>query len=398
MRVLLLLLWAATGAAHVPAFGSRACPAPLVVGDPRTSQVRYFQTVGTDGVVVPAAGNHGLALQIGLRDRAALGELEAFVGCLPPNVTAARMCTGPLPASTPLVPRPPKLEAFTQTVHHVVVEVRGEACASAYGIFLRSARGRPVRWSAVVGEGERFTLEQLLLFPAYMARAHGAFGNDRYRLHVLAGFVTLHVLVALGLLALARSDLLLRSADRTDRVLRNASMLSALAAGTAFYVVCLDKTLHFVDSAHEAGSDETLAAARLFVPLVAVTANLLPLGAAVWLVGHHVRGSAHGPHVLPACVGLGLLVAACAAALCALGDATVVGVVCASLGAALVGAGLLARRARTKALPVALVLLTCWAWLLLAFLGAGYWVGPSLLVLAGACALAHEARPATVLG
>lgn len=384
-----LLLAAPPAAGHVPGFygaGTR-CATDPVVADLAVSQVAYFAGQA-GGLVLGSSADLAAPLPVQVLSSAPLAprELAYAVGCF----DAARVrafCAGntsalpsALPGAARYDPAEAACEPFTQSAMYggsAAVELRDGAYGCGQGgdrvvaaLFATNAT-RPVTVSVVVGVKERFSLGQLLGFPLFVARLHGAYGNRAYRLHTLtAAWCALLGLAAAGL--------------RPPR-----RLLPAAAVAAWYLLVATDMALHYTDCLQRPGVPAG-SGLGLFLGLVLAAAQLLPVGLAA--AAHALAG---GP--APArTAAVGWAAGCCAAllgvagSLYGLGDAGARLAVLAVAG--LGGLGCAALAQRQGAVACGLAATGTLAVLLLGFLGSGYWVGPVLL-LSQVAAAARGAEP-----
>lgn len=397
----MLILLLPVSVAHVPAFEtSYGCLVRPHVDDTQTSQATYFKTPpgAIAGVMMDSGAlalrdsllsNDGLVLQVTTRIAHHSEDLSVFAGCLPSSMWGSRVCPIDMPLGNPnqtsVQYKEPEVEPFTQSVYHMLADrsLRADdgdcdATSGVYAIMLKNEGAATIRWTAVVGKSEKFTLGQLISFPWYVARVHGSFGNDRYRLHVL---VILVVIVATSISLAVRASTPMTHDEDASPTRRWTIRLSMLAA-LAFMTAGVDQLLHYVDSTHECTSSDSGYSAPMFFGLVLGLAQCLPLVLALYL-GGKFRGdwNANWYGIL---LGLFILVTT-ATSIAVLGDLAgiifVVGVI--AVGAAHMSS-VLASRGRRQAWKANLStsVCACVGVLLLPFMAAGYWVGPILLTAA----------------
>ena len=402
--VTLVLLFPWFTSAHVPTFGG-TCPAALHVDDARVSQVHYFKTTVADSVVLSSyqaqaalASDEGLTLQLTTPQRRFLSSATVFVGCYRGFETS--LCDSSFtvtPPSTNIFKQnessvyPFKIEPFTQSLYRMVVDVTLHenlaGCNRTHGSYVLrvgSSDGTEVLWGAVVGKGEVFTLSQFLSFPIFMARVHGPYGNQLYRLPLwfaLAAMIWVQWWAAQRWVLDRSSSPMGAEANSGNSWHSWMASSFAMASVAAFQVVLWDVISHFVDCAHSASSEALWDALPLFLGTVALLGNVLPM-----IVSVHVLGAIQG-WWLPrtwSVVCLMLLFTTYGVTLCVLGDLAV-RVVVTVIGFVALAAVLIEYwRARGQQGLVTSTSVCCIAYslLLLAFLGSGYWLGPSLLFLA----------------
>ena len=367
---IVVLLMALVGA-HVPHFDT-AC---ATVSDPDISQAFYFKTPpgGHDVVFVnPKDVKDGeVFLQLTLTEPRDLPRVEAFVGCLTNERDQlcrgeSRDIDGAAQISSPTISKT-SIEPFTQTVYHTLAEKTlfnaTTPCTGFYGIMLRvrhsetdcqvyDSVGCKVRWSAVVGKREAFSIWELLSFPIYIAYLHGSYGNGFYRFHILS---------LLALLSIAVHLSKLRKVDPSERIY--------VLAGAVFTLVSVDILLHYVDACNrvrEIGSFGLFLMNFIFsngLPLLLLSSILLSNNPQ----GRHLSG------------GLTCLCVLYSTMLGILGDT--------SMRITLIGlwsiVTILAFFMRVYNGGIFALLLTTFSLLIVPSVGSGYWLGPLLLFFKG---------------
>ena len=188
MLTLLLLLAALGAAAHVPTYGRCADNCCTLPRAHTVSQVLYLR--GAGGLEVPLAQLRGadtIDFDVVFRDEVDQTTYDLFVGC--------GGCVGPIAAGPPLPAAgyaAAELEPFTQTAYRSAVPSarrtfrtsRLSNCTqSHFGIRLvdygnRSRGEEAIVWGPVIGLSESFTPTELLSFPVYILRNHGSAWNE----------------------------------------------------------------------------------------------------------------------------------------------------------------------------------------------------------------------------
>ena len=170
--------------AHVPTYGGcvdNCCKPPHA---PDVSQVVYLKGSGGLELHLEDITEYDvLDVDVVLRDDVNMSSYDLYIGC-GGCVPQDPIVVSPVPLSEY---GPVEIEPFTQTAYRSVLtktqrkfdtkQLRN--CTEGhFTIRLVDSSSSPVVWGAVVGLKEQFTFEELLLFPVYVLRNHGTMWND----------------------------------------------------------------------------------------------------------------------------------------------------------------------------------------------------------------------------
>jgi len=387
----------------------RACVDSLIV-ESEVSQVIYFPPAKAQwvfGVALDATEHTDVGKQLrdGLLVSMGTAEgfpVDAFIGCTTP-VEATRICNGSIPipnvGGVALKHQISEgaFEPFTQTAYHAIEFADGTermywgtgegGCGGVNTTLLAIMRGgTPGVWTrgnVVVGKAERFTIEQLFMFPVFIARLHGSYGNANY---VFGLVLSWFVLIATGATAAALA-LTPGAAMRARRSLvcdvRSLGVASALLALLLYAAVCMDLLLQLRSTLQRIQWDGATGSMALFFGLVLLSANLLPATLAAYVARlHSTTMSGDRPSIAMAVpLALGGLLAFYSVALISLGETPQVPLVIGGIsGVTVVLALLTAIRGSSVGAFAVLLIGTCTV--LMFYLGSGYWLAPVALVVA----------------
>ena len=182
-----IALLAAAAHAHVPLYCTETCCTPK--HHYTTSQAVYKR--GTGGFEIKLGSQKKelfIDYDVVMRETYDHSTYALHVGC--------GTCTAQPQEVTDKVYKKPTLEPFTQTAYYGLFEgtdrpkFNATECTN-FAIFITDHNNRtnnkPLIWSAVVGRGESFTAEELILFPLYIQHNHGYYWTQRgYILGIVA--------------------------------------------------------------------------------------------------------------------------------------------------------------------------------------------------------------------
>lgn len=412
--------------AHIPIFGTECGSLPHIT-DHKISQAYYFKTNHIDGIEIPSSiaqntieDKDGLTLQVTLRHKYNINDFQLFVGCLPDtNNDIRNICTGitsfPYNNSNSITPKSPKLEPFSQSVYHMAVDLTLKnnigTCNhtnGSYAIILKSTQQHfPILWSAVIGKGETFSLLQLLSYPLYLGHVHGSYGNERYRFYLLVYIFIGSVLKSIiggryfGLRLIGKpieglkNCLTCHSTNnyRHDIIYRQTRYSSlawwfSLLACCWFPLAFMDMLFHLVDSAYETSTENAWSTFIMFFITLGIFASSLPSCLSFYIFGYHQTYWKCNN-----CVNylFGALLLLYATLLCVLGDISVVVLMTLLITCTFIVLCIYKyiydsyKSTVLSASYIALII----SFILLFFIGSGYWIGPLLLTGASVCTMVH---------
>jgi hypothetical protein len=187
--------------AHVPTYGGGTCHAPPHQHD--ISQVLYFKGSGgleihvkTDSKPFDTLGGEIIDVDVVFRDKPDPLTYDLYIGC---GGCAPEDALVPTSEQPVLGYETPVLEPFTQTTYRSIFDkddrkyntsgLRHAVCPQKHftiRLVQHANASSEIVWGAVVGLAERFTYIELLSYPLYIVRNHGATWNNLWWTLLLA--------------------------------------------------------------------------------------------------------------------------------------------------------------------------------------------------------------------